>query len=186
VDRAAACLAAARDRRCSWHDLLPCLRPGMTLGWRRSLALSVRRARPHVFTPWRRNLTGTPRAVREKTGWRRNVRDARLTRHQEVAMRHRRSRSATPTEWPPTLRHLIRTAELECPRGHAEALSELTALALRKVPSRGIFDPAARGEDDLFVAIESVARSHLELANARAAWRAALDAAALSLERRDD
>ena len=92
-------------------------------------------------------------------------------------MRHRRSRSATPTEWPPTLRHLIRTAELECPRGHAEALSELTALALRKVPSRGIFDPAARGEHEVFVAIEAVAQAHLELAGARTALRAALDAA---------
>ena len=101
-------------------------------------------------------------------------------------MRHRRSRSATPTEWPPTLRHLIRTAELECPRGHAEALSELTALALRKVPSRGIFDPAARGEHEVFVAIEAVAQAHLELAGARTALRAALDAAALDLERRDE
>ncbi|HEX3701855.1 MAG TPA: hypothetical protein VHU82_00900 [Vicinamibacterales bacterium] len=59
-------------------------------------------------------------------------------------------------------------------------------LALRKVPSRGIFDPAARGEDDLFSAIEAVARDHLELTDARASWRAALEAAALDLDRRDD
>jgi len=101
-------------------------------------------------------------------------------------MPHRRSRSVTLAEWPATLRHLIRAAELECPRGHADGLFELTALALRKIPSRGVFDPTTRGEHDLFVAIESVARSHLELANARAAWRAALEAAALSLERRDE
>jgi len=65
-------------------------------------------------------------------------------------------------------------------------LSELTALALRKVPSRGIFDPAARGEHEVFVAIEAVAQAHLELAGARTALRAALDAAALDLERRDE
>src|SRR5690348_6207578 len=101
-------------------------------------------------------------------------------------MPSRRSRSAMPPEWPLTLRHLIRAAELECPRGHAEALSELTALVLRKVPSRGVFDPAARGEDDVFVAIEAVAHVHLDLAEARTAWRAALDLAALPLDRRDD
>ena len=101
-------------------------------------------------------------------------------------MRRRRSRSVTLAEWPPTLRHLIRAAELECPRGHAEALLELTALALSKVPARGIFDPAARGEHELFAAIESVAQSHLELAGARTAWRAALDAAGLSLNERDE
>lgn len=101
-------------------------------------------------------------------------------------MRHRRSRSVTLAEWPTPLRHLIQSAELECPRGHAEALVELTALALRKLPSRGIFDPAARGEHELFVAIESVAQAHLDLADARRAWRTALEAAALSLDRRDE
>jgi len=101
-------------------------------------------------------------------------------------MRHRRSRSGAQAEWPTTLRQLIRAAELECPHGHAEALVELTALALRKVPSRGIFDPAARGEHELFVAIESVARAHLELAEARTAWRTALKGAALSFDRRDE
>jgi hypothetical protein len=101
-------------------------------------------------------------------------------------MRHRRSRSATLVDWPPTLRQLVRAAELECPRGHAQALRELTALALRKVPSRGIFDPAVRGEHELFTAIESVARAHLEMSDARGSLRSALDAAALSLERRDE
>jgi hypothetical protein len=101
-------------------------------------------------------------------------------------MRHRRSRSSALADGPALLRHVIRAAELECPRGHADTLSDLTALALRKVPSRGIFDPGARGEHELFADIESVAQAHLELAQLRTAWRAALDGAALSMERRDE
>lgn len=101
-------------------------------------------------------------------------------------MRHRRARSVTLADCPPTLRYLIQAAKLECPRGHAEALLDLTILALRKVPSRGVFDPGARGEHDVFAAIESVARAHLELTDARAAWRAALDEAGLHLDRRDE
>lgn len=101
-------------------------------------------------------------------------------------MARRGSRPVAVAEWPPALRHLIRAAELECPRGHAEALVELTALALSKVPARGIFDPAARGEHELFAAIESVAQAHLDLADARTALRRALQAADLSLDRRDD
>jgi len=101
-------------------------------------------------------------------------------------MRHRRSRSETMAEWPPAIRHIIRAAELECPRGHADALLELTRLAFRKVPARGIFEPGARSEPDVFAAIEAVARAHLELAEARAAWRAALDAARLDLDPRDN
>jgi hypothetical protein len=62
----------------------------------------------------------------------------------------------------------------------------LTTLALRKVPSRGIFDPAVRGEDDLFTSIDAVATRHLHLGEARADWRRALDAAELSFDRRDD
>src|SRR5262245_26426772 len=101
-------------------------------------------------------------------------------------MPHRRSRAGALSEWPPTLRHLVHAAERECPRGHAQALFELIVLGLRKVPARGIFDPAARGEPELFSAIESVARGHLELAEARTAWRQALEAATLTLEQRDD
>jgi|SRR5689334_24041483 len=89
-------------------------------------------------------------------------------------------------DWPLLLRRLIRAAEIECPPGHAQALQELTALALHKVPARGIFDPAARGEDELFAAIDSVARAHLELADARASWRTALDALNVDLDRRDE
>ena len=97
-------------------------------------------------------------------------------------MPDRSSRSLAPADWPPALRQLILAAELECPEGHAEALRDLTALALTKVPARGIFDPTARGEHDLFSAIDTVARTHLELADARAAWRASLERADLPLE----
>jgi hypothetical protein len=105
-----------------------------------------------------------------------------------------RRRSSSPSsgkivaldEWPPTLRRLIRAAELECPPGHARALRELTALALHKIPSRGIFDPGMHGEHELFAAIESVARAHLELADARDGWRAVLDTLDVGLNRRDD
>jgi len=97
----------------------------------------------------------------------------------------RPSRSVLPHDWPLSLRSVIEAAEHECPRGHARALRELTTLALRKIPARGLFDPAVRGEEDLFAAIEAVARAHLELADARAAWRRAVKAADLNLDRRD-
>ena len=100
--------------------------------------------------------------------------------------RRRTSRSPTLAEWPPALRQIIRAAERECPSGHADALRELTALALTKVPARGIFDPTSRGEHELFAAIESVAQAHLQLASARTAWRAALQSAALAMETRDE
>ena len=100
-------------------------------------------------------------------------------------MPRRRSVSGGIAEWPPVLRYVIRAAESECPRGHAEALLELTTLAMMKVPARGIFDPAAGGDDDLFARIERVARAHLDLAGARAAWDAALDGAGLEFDRRD-
>jgi hypothetical protein len=101
-------------------------------------------------------------------------------------MGRRRSNSVVLADWPPALRQVIRAAESECPPGHAEALYELTRVALRKVPARGVFDPGSRGENDLFATIEAVARAHLELSDARAAWEAALDAAALEFEQRDD
>lgn len=102
--------------------------------------------------------------------------------------RRRRTRIAVAkaaADWPATLRALVRAAEAECPPGHAEALAALTNVALRKVPARGVFDPGAQGEHDLFVDIEAVARSHLELSAAEAAWRVALASADLSIERRD-
>src|SRR5581483_2853485 len=97
----------------------------------------------------------------------------------------RQSRSVNAADWPQALRTVIEAAEKECPPGHARALRDMTALALYKVPSRGIFDPGARGEDDLFSAIEVVARDHLELGAARSAWRDAVKAAGLTLDRRD-
>lgn len=97
----------------------------------------------------------------------------------------RRSKILAQAEWPPTLRHVVRAVEREGPRGHAEALAALTNLALRQVPARGVFDPGARGDHELFAAIEAVARRHLELGDARSAWNAALDQAGLEFERRD-
>jgi len=103
-------------------------------------------------------------------------------------MRQRRSRQARSlsSELPATLQQLVHAAETECPRGHAEALKELTTLAIRKIPSRGVFDPAVRGEPDLFAAIETVAIRHFALSNARTAWRSALDDAELTFARRDE
>ena len=65
---------------------------------------------------------------------------------------------------------------------------ERTDLTLERisVPSRGIFDPSARGEHELYAAIESVARNHLEMGEARGALRKALDSAALPIEQRDE
>jgi hypothetical protein len=101
-------------------------------------------------------------------------------------MRQRRARREARADLPPTLQHLVNAAKLECPGGHAEAFTELTTLAVRKIPARGLFDPAVRGEPELFDAIEAVAVRHLALANARAAWRGALDSAELTFSRRDE
>lgn len=101
-------------------------------------------------------------------------------------MARRRSASPSLASFPLPLQRLVRAAEIECPAGHAEALQALTALALHKVPARGIFEPGTREEPELYSAIESVARAHLDLAEARAGWRAALKAAQLPIERRDD
>jgi hypothetical protein len=98
----------------------------------------------------------------------------------------RRSPSpAGPAEWPFDVRQVMRAAQRECPQGHAGALSEFTALALTKVPARGIFDPTSRGEHELFAAIEAVANNHLGLTRARKTWRRALRGARLELESRD-
>ena len=90
-----------------------------------------------------------------------------------------------PVDLPVHLRHVLRAAARECPRGHAQALRDLTALAVRKVPARGIFDPTARGEQDLFRAIETVADRHLGRTPARAAWKAAVRGGRLDLGARD-
>jgi hypothetical protein len=88
-------------------------------------------------------------------------------------------------EWPLPLRQLVNAARAECPAGHADVLTELTVLAIRKIPARGVFDPTSRGEDELFAAIETIALRHLDLAGARTVWRQSLDDARLSFERRD-
>lgn len=76
--------------------------------------------------------------------------------------------------WPLALRLLIAAAERECPRGHAQAFAELTALALTRVPARGIFDPTIRGEHELFADVERIAARHLGMHRARIEWRRAL------------
>src|SRR6185437_10269248 len=73
----------------------------------------------------------------------------------------RNARPSAVADLPMPLRRVIRAAERECPRGHAGALRDLTRLAVRKVPARGIFDPTVRDEQDLFIAIDTVARRHL-------------------------
>lgn len=100
-------------------------------------------------------------------------------------MRRRSRVTVEPVDLPANMRHLLRAAERECPRGHAKALRDLTALAVRKVPARGIFDPTARGDEDLFRSIETVADRHLGRAPARAAWKAAVRRGRLDLRARD-
>jgi hypothetical protein len=97
----------------------------------------------------------------------------------------RRPSSAVTPELPAHLRHVFRAADLACPKGHARALRDLTDLAVRKVPARGIFDPASRGDDELFTAIEVIANRHLGRTRARATWRAAVRGAGLEFEARD-
>jgi hypothetical protein len=101
-------------------------------------------------------------------------------------MARRRSLATTIADFPAPLRRLVQAADVECPVGHAEALAELTSLALYKVPARGIFEPGTREEPELYSAIESVGRAHLELGDARARFRKALKVADLPLEKRDD
>ncbi len=101
-------------------------------------------------------------------------------------MRQRQPRSSVPTHWHRALRALIESAARECPHGHAEALRALTALALQKAPARGVFDPGLHGHDDLYSAIEAVAREHLDFAPATRDWRKAIQSAGMKLEQRDD
>jgi hypothetical protein len=100
-------------------------------------------------------------------------------------MRRRSHTPVEPAELPIQMRQLIRAAKRECPRGHAEALRDLTALAVRKAPARGIFDPTVRGEEDLFKAIETIADRHLGRIPARAAWQSAVRRGRLDLDARD-
>ena len=97
----------------------------------------------------------------------------------------RTDRAVAVADLPVPLRRVIRAAERECPKGHAGALRDLTKLAVRKVPARGIFDPTIRDEQDLFRAFETVADRHLGHRASRAAWKRAIRRARLPLETRD-
>ena len=100
-------------------------------------------------------------------------------------MSARTLKRSSETQWPEQLQLLFVAAEHECPAGHAPALRELTALARIKVPGRGIFDPTARGEHDLFAAIEGVADRHLGMRQAKATWKRVVHRAGLEPEARE-
>lgn len=87
---------------------------------------------------------------------------------------------------PPLFRRLVRAAEEECPDGHAEALAAFIALALQKVPARGIFDPGTRDENEFYAAVQTIAKAHLELDDALTAFRRAMKAANLAFEPSND
>jgi len=94
-------------------------------------------------------------------------------------------RTVACADLPVPVRRVIRAAERECPKGHAGALRELTRLAARKTPARGIFDPTIRGEDDLFKEIEAIADRYLGSRASRKAWNQAIRRARLELDTRD-
>src|SRR5262249_9059470 len=105
-----------------WHDLFPCLRSQTALGFfRRSLAEFADRAPTCQHTL---ALAARTRAAFPPT----------LLTSEGGPMR-RQSRSVPPPNWHPTLKWIVEAAEHECPRGHARALRDLTALAMDKVPS---------------------------------------------------
>lgn len=96
-----------------------------------------------------------------------------------------RSRPADAPLHPHPLPLLIDSAARECPAGHAEALADLLTVALQKAPYRGIFEPGERDESELYILIETVAKKHLGLTAARAAYRQSLDHSGLEFSRRD-
>ena len=104
-------------------------------------------------------------------------------------MRRRREtttdRTVAIADLPVSVRRVIRAAERECPKGHARALRDLTRLAARKAPSRGIFDPTIRGEDDLFKEIEAIADRHFGSRASRKALNRAIRRARLEMDVRD-
>ena len=108
-----------------------------------------------------------------------------MPRRSRAATSSRKRPTTTTLDLPAHLRHVLHAAERECPRGHARALRDLTSLAVRKVPSRGIFDPTSRGDQELFTAIEVIASRHLGRSRARASWNSAMQRARLELEARD-
>jgi len=101
-------------------------------------------------------------------------------------VRRRRTSSDPSVDCPLLLSRLIRVAQRECPAGHGDTLRDMIGMALHKMPARGIFDPAAGGEHELYAVIDRIAKAHLSSARARAAWHKAIEAASLELTQRDN
>jgi len=111
------------------------------------------------------------------------MRRRRETRTESLSLS--KDRPVAIADLPVPVRRVIRAAERECPKGHARALRDLSRLATRKAPARGIFDPTIRGEDDLFREIESIADRHLGSRASRKALNRAIRRARLEMEARD-
>ena len=90
------------------------------------------------------------------------------------ALRMRRRTGRQDRPWPRGFRLLVRALDAECPPEHVAAFRAFVRLALVKVPSRGIFDPTLRGEDELFSEVERIARRHLGLSGPRDRWSTVL------------
>jgi hypothetical protein len=84
---------------------------------------------------------------------------------EDIMARHRRG-EARPL--PHALARLIHAAEDSGNRDRASALRDLGQVALTTIPNRGVFVAHA---NDIEIAIERIARSHLGLAEARREFR---------------
>lgn len=72
---------------------------------------------------------------------------------------------------------LAEVADRECPAGHGAALRDAGALAVTKVPSRGVlWKPGDRDDSDLFRAIELIAKRHLGYAEPVSTFQRGLEA----------
>lgn len=87
--------------------------------------------------------------------------------------RHRRRR---PSRLSPLLVWLAEAADRECPQGHGAALMDLGAVAVTKVPSRGVLWKPGNRVEDLYRAVELVAHRHLGYGKPIEAFEHAIDA----------
>src|SRR5690349_6907430 len=130
-----------------WHNLLACARRDRTVVSECSLAHSwcvrVPFLPAHARLAHRQAPDAHPRMTTRRPG-----RSRPACVHASIAgvtMTRRMKNTDRYPHYPDHIRLLILAAERECPQGHARAFADLTAVALTKVPSRGIFDPAVRG-----------------------------------------